>query len=79
MTNQEIVSIIKNVLSKYYKITNIEVTDTFNLEEQRKEVTIWTESINVCGEILASFNIPKDFDKQTINNYAYACLDIDEL
>lgn len=80
MTNQEIYSIFLEVISKYYEVISIEVTDAFFGKSQRKEVTIWIKNENCMnGEILASFNLSAEIDPHTINNYAYACLDVDDL
>jgi hypothetical protein len=81
MTNLEIYEIIFDEINHIIEIDSVDVMDKFKDDKQSKGITIWkvNEEDWQGLDILASFSIPINADKELVKKYANACLHVDLL
>jgi hypothetical protein len=81
MTNLEIYEIIFDEINHIIQIDSVDVKDEFKGDKQSKEITIWrvNEDDAQGHNILESFSIPVNADKELVKKYANACLSVDLL
>jgi hypothetical protein len=81
MTNLEIYEIIFDEINHIIQIDSVDVKDEFKGDKQSKDITIWrVDEDDAQGHnILASFSIPVNADKELVKKYANACLSVDLL